>query len=75
MMAHKEESFYENVKERSKNPEHVQNLRDGNVGSRDSIFPQTLGEIPAEYSVRLCQVISRCLRYNPKRRMPLEVLR
>ncbi|RYN62911.1 hypothetical protein AA0118_g5020 [Alternaria tenuissima] len=75
MMAHKEESFYENVQERSKDPEHVKDLRNGTVGSTDSIFPQTLEEIPQEYSVRLCQVISRCLRYNPERRMSLEKLR
>jgi hypothetical protein len=75
MMAHKEESFYENIQKRSEDPEHVQDLRDGTVGSRDSIFPQTLEQLPKEYSVRLCQVISRCLRYNPERRMSLEKLR
>ncbi|KAB2104273.1 hypothetical protein AG0111_0g7847 [Alternaria gaisen] len=75
MMAHKEENFYEHVQERSRDPDHVDDLRDGTAGSKDSIFPQTLEEIPEEYSVRLCQVISRCLRYNPKRRMSLEVLR
>ena len=75
MMAHKEESFYENIQKRSEDPEHVQDLRDGTVGSRDSIFPHTLEELPKEYSVRLCQVISRCLRYKPERRMSLEKLR
>ena len=75
MMAHKEESLYENVQKRSEDPDHVEDLRKGNVRSRDSIFPQTLEELPKEYSVRLCQVISRCLRYNPERRMSLEKLR
>jgi hypothetical protein len=75
MMSHKEESFYENVQKRSEDPEHVKALRKGTVRSRDSIFPQTLEQLPKEYSVRLCQVISRCLRYNPARRMSLEKLR
>ncbi|KAL1794393.1 hypothetical protein ACET3X_007814 [Alternaria dauci] len=74
MMAHTGMNVYEEVQELSEDPKHVRRLKENKIKSKDSIFPQMLEDLPKEYSVRLCQVLSRCLRYNPKERMSLEIL-
>ncbi|KAG9186085.1 NIMA-related kinase 2 [Alternaria panax] len=74
MMAHKGENVYENAQKRSENAEHVDDLKNNTAKSKDGALPETLEELPKEYSVRRCQAISRCLRYTSKHRISLEAL-
>ncbi|KAI4667087.1 uncharacterized protein J4E79_001770 [Alternaria viburni] len=76
MVAHKdsEETFYKRAKDRTDNWYSNEKLREGNVG-KDGVFPTMLEDLPKEYSVRLCKLVSSCLRYHPKRRPSLDRLR
>ncbi|KAI4633858.1 uncharacterized protein J4E87_001024 [Alternaria ethzedia] len=76
MVAHnKGTDFYDEADERCKTWVYNDELKKGNVSQKEGIFPRRLSELPKEYSVGLCEVVSECLRYDPDGRPSLEKLR